>query len=59
MIITINFSYYIPCSCGGLLSSLSWNEHIAFNIFFIVLIILALYLREKTPSKLIGQSGES
>jgi uncharacterized membrane protein YphA (DoxX/SURF4 family) len=29
------FSTYIPCSCGGILENLGWNEHLIFNIFFI------------------------
>jgi hypothetical protein len=37
LIIMLNFSYHIPCSCGGVLQYLSWNEHIVFNSFFIVI----------------------
>jgi len=37
LIIMLNFSYHIPCSCGGVLQNLSWNDHIVFNGFFIVL----------------------
>ena len=37
LIIMLNFSYYIPCSCGGVLQYLSWNEHIIFNAFFIII----------------------
>ncbi len=28
------FSEFIPCSCGGILQSMSWNQHLVFNIFF-------------------------
>jgi uncharacterized membrane protein YphA (DoxX/SURF4 family) len=35
-IITIlNFSEYIPCSCGGLLQHMSWQQHLIFNLVFI------------------------
>lgn len=37
LIIMLKFSYHIPCSCGGVLQNLSWNEHIVFNVFFIVI----------------------
>jgi hypothetical protein len=37
LIIMLNFSYHIPCSCGGVLQNLSWNEHVIFNAFFIVI----------------------
>lgn len=37
LIIMLKFSYHIPCSCGGVLQNLSWNDHIVFNAFFIVI----------------------
>ena len=40
----LNFSYYIPCSCGGILSSLSWKQHIVFNIAFILLSLTGIRL---------------
>lgn len=44
LIAILNFSYHIPCSCGGILGSLGWKEHIVFNFFFIVLSLLAIIL---------------
>ena len=32
----------IPCSCGGILENLSWTEHLLFNVFFLVLTLIAL-----------------
>jgi len=26
---------HLPCSCGGVISSLSWKQHVLFNLFFI------------------------
>jgi len=37
LVIMLNYSYYIPCSCGGVLEYLSWEQHIVFNSFFIVI----------------------
>lgn len=34
----------LPCSCGGVLKELSWNQHIIFNLFFTALGALALRL---------------
>ena len=41
------FSFYVaamlllrsslPCTCGGLISSMTWKEHLLFNIFFMAL----------------------
>lgn len=47
----LNHSSYIPCSCGGILEKMGWNEHLWFNIAFIVLAIAAiLCLPLKTTS---------
>lgn len=27
----------VPCSCGGVLSKMGWDEHFFFNIFFLLL----------------------
>lgn len=42
--IILNFSDFVPCSCGGVLEKLGWTEHLIFNIIFILLAALALFL---------------
>ena len=34
----------LPCSCGGIISKLSWGNHIWFNSIFIILAILGIKL---------------
>jgi hypothetical protein len=46
LIIMLNFSYYIPCSCGGVLQNLSWHQHIVFNSFFIIIAGAGVLLKE-------------
>lgn len=41
----LNYSSSVPCSCGGVLESLSWDEHLLFNIFFMILAIIAILLK--------------
>lgn len=43
-LIKLNFFGHVPCSCGGVISKLSWEQHFVFNIFFIVLSGIALFL---------------
>lgn len=38
----LNYSYYIPCSCGGILAGLSWRAHIFFNAAFSLLAAIAI-----------------
>ncbi len=34
----------IPCSCGGVISRLNWQQHLVFNIFFLGLAITGLII---------------
>jgi uncharacterized membrane protein YphA (DoxX/SURF4 family) len=40
--IILHFSDYIPCSCGGVLQNLTWQQHFSVNLIFIVLAIIAI-----------------
>jgi hypothetical protein len=42
--IMLNYSSFLPCSCGGILEKMSWQEHLLFNIFFVLIAGLALWL---------------
>ena len=42
--IVLNFSSFVPCSCGGILEKLGWTEHIIFNLVFILFAITAIFL---------------
>ena len=45
----LNFAESVPCSCGGVLPSLSWNEHLIFNVGCMLLASLAIALAHRTP----------
>lgn len=34
----------LPCSCGGVISGMTWNQHLVFNIFFTLLALAGIYL---------------
>lgn len=38
---------YTPCGCGGVISTLNWQQHLVFNIVFTTLAIIALRLHNK------------
>ncbi len=42
IIAILHFSDYIPCTCGGVLAALSWQQHLVFNVIFIVLATLGI-----------------
>lgn len=41
------FSPYVPCSCGGILQSMGWTEHLVFNTAFVLLAIAGIVLVNK------------
>ncbi|OUL63441.1 MauE/DoxX family redox-associated membrane protein [Flavobacterium sp. AJR] len=48
--IMLNYSSFLPCSCGGILEKMSWQEHLVFNIIFVVLAGLGLWLNHSQSS---------
>lgn len=42
----LRFSDYVPCSCGGVLQNMSWNQHLVFNIVFVLLALAGIFLHE-------------
>ncbi len=38
----LNYSDFVPCSCGGILEKLGWTEHLVFNLFCIALGVIAV-----------------
>ena len=51
------FAPYRPCSCGGIISLLSWEQHLVLNILFSLLARLGIALSLK-EQKIIDAHGE-
>jgi uncharacterized membrane protein YphA (DoxX/SURF4 family) len=65
VIALLAFRDKLPCSCGGIISNLSWTQHVIFNTTFILLAIWGIIIQKQqakanqslwTP---ITQSGQS
>ena len=50
IIAILNFSSFIPCSCGGVLEKLKWTDHLIFNFAFLLLAFVALMLYPRHDS---------
>ncbi len=48
IIIILNFSDFVPCSCGGVLEKLGWTAHLIFNIAFIALAFIGILILNKS-----------
>ena len=51
--VMIHYSYYTPCSCGGILSKMSWNTHFYFNIGCVLLALTGILLYRGKPLLLV------
>ena len=40
---------YIPCSCGGVIRKLTWPQHLFFNLFFVVISLVGIFLKKREP----------
>ena len=48
----LNYSDFVPCSCGGILEKLGWKEHLVFNIIMVGLACIALFWVKKERAAL-------
>lgn len=46
----LKYSEFVPCSCGGILESLGWTEHLFFNLLCVIIGTIAVFVREKSRS---------
>ena len=42
LIFMVLYTKDLPCNCGGVISHLSWKQHIVFNLFFLTLSLMAI-----------------
>lgn len=40
----LRFSDHVPCACGGVLSMLGWSQHLVFNIVFVAIAAVGVFL---------------
>jgi len=48
--ILLNFFPHVPCSCGGIIRALSWEQHLIFNLFFIAIGLIGVKIMGKTEN---------
>jgi hypothetical protein len=44
------FEKNLPCSCGGVISNMTWTQHLIFNSLFTILAAIGIWLKQK-PSQ--------
>jgi len=51
LVVILNYSYYIPCSCNGLMESMSWQAHIVFNTLSLIVTASAIMINDHVKEK--------
>jgi hypothetical protein len=46
-LVLFHFFPYVPCSCGGVISKLTWPEHFVLNCSYSILTILGIILQRR------------
>jgi putative oxidoreductase len=54
-LVKLHYWSRVPCSCGGILSHMGWTTHLLFNLFFILLTVLALGQKGKAENPRTGR----
>jgi len=45
LVFMMGFVTNLPCSCGGVITQLTWKQHVFFNLFFLTLSLAGIYLK--------------
>jgi len=45
LIAMLESNEHLPCPCGGIITKLSWKEHVFFNLFFVVLTLTGIIIK--------------
>jgi len=59
IVVILNFSPYIPCSCGGILQNMNWRQHLVFNVIFVIIGCLGVVVYPTKNKKTIAIGGEA
>ena len=46
-IILMHFFPYVPCSCGGIIKRLSWQQHLVLNLFFVAISVVGVFFQRR------------
>lgn len=52
----LNYSDFVPCSCGGILEKMGWTQHLIFNSICVMLAGTAVVLRQKNNMPMVRKS---
>lgn len=47
LVILLHFFSYVPCSCGGIIKRLTWQQHLVFNLFYVGVAITGLIIQRR------------
>lgn len=52
----VNYSYFTSCLCSAAIESLSWQQHLIFNMVFLAFALIGVLIEETNPQNQIPKS---
>lgn len=46
-LVVFHFFKQVPCICGGVIKAMNWTQHLVFNLFFLLLSMIALWMHRR------------
>lgn len=47
IILLLNLHVHLPCSCGGIIQEMSWQQHLIFNLVAVLLALIGITIYKK------------
>lgn len=47
LLVLLHFFGWVPCSCGGVITQLTWGQHLVFNLFFTGISLAGIILKKR------------
>lgn len=51
IIVILSFAERVPCSCGGILEKMTWEQHLVFNLVFVGLGVVGIIYEDRLRSE--------
>lgn len=58
-LVLFHFFERVPCSCGGVIKQLNWQQHLVFNLFFVILSVATIFLMNKKNRPGLESGGQT
>lgn len=59
VLVLFHFFERVPCSWGGVIKQVNWQQHLVFNLFFVILSVATIFLTNKKNRPKLESGGQT